>query len=151
MGDNNKNKVLSVRLSYKDYGKLLIECEECDGNFMDYVRIKLMRDNTEEEKIKKELEKEVSLLNDSLKEAKEIATNATKQVDTKTKELELLIKEKRGISQNLKSNQSLFSDIKKELDEIKENNKILEDRLSKANQYLKDKSRGFFGDELVQF
>ena len=40
----NKQKVLSVRLSYEDYGKLFLECDTHGGNFTDHVRAKLTRD-----------------------------------------------------------------------------------------------------------
>jgi len=56
-----QSKVISFRLPFKEYAKLLIECEECEKDPSEYIREKLLS-NEDIEPTKKELEGSIKII-----------------------------------------------------------------------------------------
>lgn len=133
----NKPRVLSVRVSYEDYGKLCLECDSAGDHFADYVRSKLTRDAAAEANERRRVGDELAKLRAQLKAAQEQlatkTTEATKSAQNAEKLQEQLAtstKDGKGLRTALKVSQDELAAKATEATKSAQNAKKLQEQLA---------------------
>ena len=130
----NKPRVLSVRLSYEDYGKLYLECDSCGDDFPDYVRSKLTRDTAAEAKERGRMGQELAQLRADLKQAQATIKAKAAEVDKLTKAAEVATEKSGGISAALEEAQRKLKTAQKDATGAAQSVKKLQEQAEAATE-----------------